>query len=106
MSVFLTRFYLYQLRENLKKVSTQISVKQATYDELEEKIAKLVESNKKFFTQASKYQDIIGRVDTLRERRKIHEENLNNLLNGVKQLPGAQQDSRLSASPHGLTVFS
>ncbi|GEM11137.1 DNA repair protein rad50 [Rhodotorula toruloides] len=90
----------FRLRENLKKVSTQISVKQATYDELEEKIAKLVESNKKFFTQASKYQDIIGRVDTLRERRKIHEENLNNLLNGVKQLPDSEHELKTKIENH------
>jgi hypothetical protein len=90
-------------------VSTQISVKQATYDELEEKIAKLVESNKKFFSQASKYQDIIGKVDTLRERRKIHEENLNNLLNGVKQLPGERVPHPLvplgSTDPAGADGF-
>lgn len=84
-----TAFYHAQLRENLRKLSSQIAVKQSTYDELEEKIAKLVKDNKTFFNQASKYQDIIGKVDTLREKRNLHEVNLQGLLEGLKELPGA-----------------
>lgn len=76
-------------------MSSQIAVKQATYDELEERIAKLVSDNKTFFNQATKYQDIIGKVDTLRERRNLHEENLGNLMNGTKELPGACRRLRL-----------
>lgn len=78
-----------KLRENLKKVSSQISIKQSNYEELEGRIAKLVADNKNFFNQASKYQDIISKVETLRDRRKMHEDNLNDLLTGLRELPGA-----------------
>lgn len=69
-------------------MSSQIAIKQSNYDELEGKIAKLVADNKNFFNQASKYQDIISKVETLRDRRKMHEDNLNDLLTGLRELPG------------------
>ncbi|BGP20318.1 hypothetical protein JCM10213_002053 [Rhodosporidiobolus nylandii] len=90
----------YKLRENLKKVTSQIAVKQSTYDELEERIAKLVADNKTFFNQATKYQDIIGKVDTLRERRNLHEENLSNLMNGLKELPDSEHDLKTKIENH------
>ena len=77
-----------QLRENVKKVSSLVSTKQTTHDELEERIEKLVKDNKVFFNQATKYQDILGKVDTLREKRTLHEENLEQLQAGVKELRG------------------
>ncbi|GAA5827048.1 hypothetical protein JCM3770_002453 [Rhodotorula araucariae] len=94
----------FKLRENLKKVSTQIAVKQATYDELEERIAKLVKDNKTFFNQAAKYQDIIGKVDTLRERRNLHEENLGNLMNGLKELPDLEQELKTKIENHQASL--
>ncbi|GAA6021568.1 hypothetical protein JCM10207_005070 [Rhodosporidiobolus poonsookiae] len=90
----------YKLRENLKKVTSQIAIKQATYDELEETIAKLVAENKTFFNQATKYQDIIGKVDTLRERRNLHEENLGNLQNGLKELPDSENELKTKIDNH------
>ncbi|GAA5863503.1 hypothetical protein JCM8547_007267 [Rhodosporidiobolus lusitaniae] len=90
----------FKLRENLKKVSSQIAIKQASYDELEEKIAGLVQANKTFFNQATKYQDIIGKVDTLRERRNLHEENLSNLQNGLKELPDSEQELKNKTENH------
>lgn len=77
-----------QLRENVKKVSSLVTSKQTTHDELEERIEKLVKDNKVFFNQATKYQDILGKVDTLREKRTLHEENLEQLQAGVKELRG------------------
>ncbi|TNY22035.1 AAA domain-containing protein [Rhodotorula diobovata] len=96
----------FKLRENLKKVSSQIAVKQATYDELEERIAKLVSDNKTFFNQATKYQDIIGKVDTLRERRNLHEENLGNLMNGTKELPDSEQELKAKIENHTANLDS
>ncbi|GAA5908969.1 hypothetical protein JCM8208_007130 [Rhodotorula glutinis] len=90
----------FKLRENIKKVSSQIAIKQATYDELEERIAKLVKDNTTFFNQATKYQDIIGKVDTLRERRNLHEENLNNLVSGTKELPDSEQELKAKIENH------
>ncbi|GJN94490.1 hypothetical protein Rhopal_007572-T1 [Rhodotorula paludigena] len=90
----------FKLRENLKKVSSQIAVKEATYAELEERVAKLVETNKTFFNQATKYQDIIGKVDTLRERRALHEENLHNLQTGLKELPDTEAELKAKIENH------
>ncbi|GAA5930091.1 MRX complex DNA-binding subunit [Sporobolomyces koalae] len=85
----------FKLRENVKKVSSLVSSKQTNHDELEERIEKLVKDNKTFFNQAAKYQDILGKVDTLREKRKLHEDNLEQLQAGVKEL--RDTDSELNA---------
>ncbi|GAA5989043.1 hypothetical protein JCM11641_002306 [Rhodosporidiobolus odoratus] len=94
----------FKLRENLKKVSSQIAIKQATYDELEERIAKLVDENKTFFNQATKYQDIIGKVDTLRERRNLHEENLGRLMDGLKELPDSEHELNAKIANHKASL--
>lgn len=65
-----------------------IATKEASHQDLEERIESLVKSNKTFFNQATKYQDILGKVDTLREKRKLHEDNLEQLQSGVKELRG------------------
>ncbi|GAA5829449.1 hypothetical protein JCM5353_001337 [Sporobolomyces roseus] len=85
----------FKLRENVKKVSSLVTSKQTTHDELEERIEKLVKDNKVFFNQATKYQDILGKVDTLREKRTLHEENLEQLQAGVKEL--RDTDAELAA---------
>ncbi|GAA5916492.1 hypothetical protein JCM6882_001738 [Rhodosporidiobolus microsporus] len=90
----------FRLRENLKTLTSKIAIKQSTYDELEERIAKLVAENKTFFNQATKYQDIIGKVDTLRERRNLHEENLEGLREGLKELPDSEHDLRTKIEDH------
>ncbi|GAA5876452.1 hypothetical protein JCM3774_003780 [Rhodotorula dairenensis] len=94
----------FKLRENLKKVSSQIAIKQTNYEELEGKIAKLVADNKNFFNQASKYQDIISKVETLRDRRKMHEDNLNDLLTGLRELPDSEQELRAKIDNHEADV--
>ncbi|GAA6019292.1 hypothetical protein JCM8202_000967 [Rhodotorula sphaerocarpa] len=94
----------FKLRENLKKVSSQIAIKQTNYDELEGRIAKVVAENKSFFNQASKYQDIISKVETLRDRRKMHEDNLNDLLTGLRELPDSEQDLRNKINNHEAEV--
>ncbi|POY72024.1 DNA repair protein RAD50 [Rhodotorula taiwanensis] len=94
----------FKLRENLKKVSSQIAIKQANFDELEGRIAKLVADNKSFFNQASKYQDIISKVETLRDRRKMHEDNLNDLLTGLRELPDSEQELRTKIDNHEADV--
>lgn len=94
----------YKLRENLKKVSSQISIKQSNYEELEGRIAKLVADNKNFFNQASKYQDIISKVETLRDRRKMHEDNLNDLLTGLRELPDSEQELKAKIDNHEADV--
>ncbi|GAA5991630.1 hypothetical protein JCM5350_007782 [Sporobolomyces pararoseus] len=85
----------FRLRENVKKVSSLIASKQAEHDDLEERIEKLVKENKVFFNQATKYQDILGKVDTLREKRKLHEDNLEQISSGVKEL--RDTDAELNA---------
>ncbi|GAA6059582.1 hypothetical protein JCM10212_000638 [Sporobolomyces blumeae] len=90
----------FKLRENTKKVSAAIAVKQTTHDELEERIEKLVKENKTFFNQATKYQDILGKVDTLREKRKLHEDNLEQLQSGVKELRDTDAELQAKIDNH------
>ncbi|GAA6018937.1 hypothetical protein JCM11491_005685 [Sporobolomyces phaffii] len=85
----------FKLRENVKKVSSVVAAKEVAHADLEERIEKLVRDNKTFFNQASKYQDILGKVDTLREKRKLHEDNLEQLQSGVKEL--RETDAELNA---------
>lgn len=60
----------------MEEVERSIELKTAENDKLEEEIALLVQQNKTFFNSAAKYQDIIGKAETLRERRNLVEDNL------------------------------
>ncbi|GAA5936924.1 hypothetical protein JCM1841_001408 [Sporobolomyces salmonicolor] len=94
----------FKLREQIKKVSSNISDKQSTHDELEEKIQKLVKENQTFFNQATKYQDIIGRVDTLREKRTMHEVNLEAVSSEIKELKESDHELKEKIVNHQASL--
>lgn len=66
----------------------EIEVKSGEHAALEEEVAELAANNKVFFNQASKHQDIIGKAETLREKRNIVEENLAQVRANLTELPG------------------
>ena len=77
-----------KLKKYVEDLEVEIEVKTADHAQLEEEIAALVASNKTFFNQASKYQDIIGKAETLRERRKLVGDNLTQVRANLTELPG------------------
>jgi DNA repair protein RAD50 len=88
-----------QLKKAIDELASSIDVKSAEHEQLEEQIAELVRANKTFFNQATKYQDIIGKAETLRERRKLVEDNLVQVRANLTELQGAS--SRLATGRNG-----
>lgn len=77
-----------QLRKYVQDLEAEIEAKQADHTALEEEVAQLVGTNTTFFNQASKYQDIIGKAETLMERRNLVENNLSQLRASLTELSG------------------
>lgn len=93
----LTSRPLGQLRKAVQDLEAQIEIRSAENDKLEEEIAQLVTQNKTFFNAATKYQDIIGKAETLRERRKLVEDNLTQVRATLTELQGPCATARDSA---------
>ncbi|SCV74588.1 BQ2448_7617 [Microbotryum intermedium] len=93
-----------QLRKAIDESTNAIAVKQSEHEALEEEIAKIVERNKTFFTQASKYQDIIGKAETLRERRTVVEDNLTQVQASLTELPDTEAELQKKIDNHTADI--
>lgn len=88
----------------MEDLSSAIAVKSSEHEDLEVEIAELVKTNKTFFNQATKYQDIIGKAETLQERKGLVKENLSQLRASLNELTGASVDFSSQSLPHSLRL--
>ncbi|SCZ98307.1 BZ3500_MvSof-1268-A1-R1_Chr3-2g06284 [Microbotryum saponariae] len=93
-----------KLRKSIDESTNAIAVKQSEHEALEEEITKIVERNKTFFTQASKYQDIIGKADTLRERRTVVEDNLTQVQANLTELHDTEVELQKKIENHTADI--
>jgi DNA repair protein RAD50 len=78
-----------QLRTVIEKLASSIDVKQSDHEALDVEIKTVAANNKLFYEQATKVDQIIAQVDTLRRQRNLVQENAVHILSTAKELNGS-----------------
>ena len=92
-----------KLVKRISDLNSTITAKEIEYEEVKREYDQLVQANKKFYEQGTKFREMYLKLETLQEKKSRHEEDLASARENLQVVSGVACRTRLSRTV--LTVF-